>query len=281
MTDRSIVVHGHRGSRGTHPENILPSFQEAFAAGASFVELDVHLSKDGHVVVFHDFEISGKLCRDSSGELVRGKIPISELTLEQIQSYECGSAKLAAFPEQVLCPGARIPTLDELIRWKLSHAPQMSLNIEIKREKDAVPHRPSAEKLAQAVVGLIHQYDLARSTLVQSFDFSVVRAVRKLDSNLRLSCLFEEEADFAAETAENGAQVAAPFHQLVSEEKMEDCLEAGIEVLPWTVNEPEDWERLIDLGVRSIITDYPRKLAKFVAEMDVYGSSVTESIPTT
>jgi glycerophosphoryl diester phosphodiesterase len=265
VTEGSIVIHGHRGSRGTHPENTLPSFQEARDVGAAFVELDVHLSKDGHVVVFHDFEISGKLCKDASGEPVRGKIPLGELTLAQIKSYECGSTKLPGFPFQMACPGARIPTLEELIQWKLQEAPRMSLNIEIKREPEAKPYRPSAERLAESVVSLIHQYGIASSSLVQSFDHEVVRAARKLDSKLRLSCLFEEEADFARITVDNGAQVVAPYHRLLTEDHVEACLEAGLEVLPWTVNEPDDWERLMDMGVRSIITDYPRKLGEYVA----------------
>ncbi len=265
MTEGPIVIHGHRGSRGTHPENTIPSFREARDVGAAFVELDVHLSKDGHVVVFHDFEISGKLCRDSSGEPVKGKIPLGELTLAQIQSYECGSTRLGAFPFQQACPGERIPTLEEVIQWKLKEAPQMRLNVEIKRESESKPHRPSAELLAENVVSLLRKYELTGTSLVQSFDFDVVRAVRKLDSKLRLSCLFEEEADFARITVENDAQVVAPFHRLLNEANAEACLEAGLEILPWTVNEPDDWERLIDLGARSLITDYPRKLGEFAA----------------
>jgi glycerophosphoryl diester phosphodiesterase len=265
VTEGSIIIHGHRGSRGTHPENTLPSFQEARDVGAAFVELDVHLSKDGHVVVFHDFEISGKLCRDASGEPVRGKIPLGELTLQEIQSFECGSSRLPAFPFQQSCPGVRIPTLEEVILWKLQEAPRMSLNVEIKREHEDKPYRPSAEKLAESVVALLDQYQLSSSTLVQSFDFDVVRAARRLDPGLRLSCLFEEDADFARITTEMGAQVVAPFHRLLNEAHAEACLEAGLEILPWTVNDPDDWERLIDLGVRSLITDYPRKLGEFVA----------------
>lgn len=184
MTEGSIIIHGHRGSRGTHPENTIPSFQEARDVGASFVELDVHLSKDGHVVVFHDFEISGKLCRDSSGNPVQGKIPLGELTLAQIKSFECGSAKLPNFPSQQSCPGAQIPTLEELIQWKLKQAPKMELNVEIKREPESKPYRPSAELLAEKVVSLLSQYGLMSSTLIQSFDFEVVRAVRKLDDKL-------------------------------------------------------------------------------------------------
>lgn len=265
MTEGSIVIHGHRGSRGTHPENTLPSFQEARDIGAGFVELDVHLTKDGHVIVFHDFEISGKLCRDSSGEPVKGKLPIGELTLAQIKSFECGSMKLPNFPSQQACPGAQIPTLEELIQWKLKEAPQMNLNVEIKREHEPKPYRPSAELMAEKVVSVLSQYGLMKSSLIQSFDFEVVRAARKLDSSVRLSCLFEEEADFAQITIENDAQVIAPYHKLLTEAHAEACLDAGLEILPWTVNEPDDWERMIDLGVRSIITDYPRKLAEFVA----------------
>jgi glycerophosphoryl diester phosphodiesterase len=263
VTDTGIIIHGHRGSRGTHPENTLPSFEEARDAGAAFIELDVHLSKDGHAVVFHDFEISGKLCRDASGNPIADKIPVRELTLAELKSYDCGTNLLSAFPDQRACPGAKIPTLEEVIQWKLAQAPRLALNIEIKREKVAHAYRPAPELLAQGVIELLHRYELTRESLVQSFDFSVVRAARKLDSSVRLSCLFEEKADFAKMAMECDAQVAAPFHRLLDEENVARCQDAGLEVLPWTVNQPADWERLIGLGVTSIITDYPRKLVEF------------------
>ena len=267
-----VVVHGHRGSRGTHPENIIPSFAEARDVGCEFVELDVHLTKDDHVVVYHDPEISGKLCRDSAGKPVETPIAISELTLAQIKTYEVGSQLLTDFPEQKATPGCRIQTLEELIDWKLKDAPQMGLNIEIKRVKVSSGRTRSVEDLASAVASVLRKdYFIENhmgSTLVQSFDHDVVAAVRKLMPHVRLSCLFDQEvgkkADFAKIATAHHAQVAAVHYSLLDAENVKHCHDLGLEVLPWTANDPAEWTRLIGLGVQSIITDYPRKLKEFL-----------------
>jgi glycerophosphoryl diester phosphodiesterase len=254
----SIVVHGHRGSRGTNPENTLPSFIDAKNAGAEFVELDVHLSKDKQLIVFHDTMISERLCRDQHGQKVQTPVPVNSLTVAQLKTYDCGRAD------------AKILTLEELIQWKLNDAPKMRLNVEIKhevsadaREASAVAREASAAELANAVLKMLGQYDLTAGSLVQSFDFTVVRALRALDQKIRLSCLFEHAADFAKETLANQAQVAAIHYKLLNGENVRQCQEAGLEVLPWTVNEESEWQRMVDIGVRAIITDFPKRLKEF------------------
>jgi glycerophosphoryl diester phosphodiesterase len=257
---KKIIVHGHRGSRGTLPENVIPSFAEARDVGCGFIEFDIHLSKDGVPVVFHDIDLTAKLCMDAHGQVVKTPIALYELTLQEIKSYDVGSIKLPNFPEQVTLPApTRIPTLEEVMQWKIATAPHMNLNIEIKREEIVTVKTSSPEALASAVMKLLEKYDLVASSLVQSFDFSVVRAVRKLDSRVKLSCLFEKGADFARVAVENGAQVAALNYPLINAENVRACHAAGLEVLPWTVNEQKEWDRLVGLGITSIITDYPRK----------------------
>ena len=261
---KPIIVHGHRGSRGTTPENIISSFAEAYDCGCEFIEFDVHLSKDDCPVVFHDDEISGKLCRDSSGSPVSQPIALRSLTLKEIQSFEIGTLLLPTFPEQRSAPGGRIPSLQQLIEWKISSAPRMNLNLEIKRETVITPLVPSPDLLAQSVIKMLEKYKLVEKTLVQSFDLDVVSAVRRLNSQVKLSCLFEKEFDFASEVLNRKAQVAAIHFPLINNAVAASCIEAGVEVLPWTVNEAEEWRRLINLGIRSIITDYPKKLKNYL-----------------
>jgi glycerophosphoryl diester phosphodiesterase len=245
------------------PENVIPSFAEARDVGCGFIEFDVHLSKDGIPVVHHDIDITAKLARDASGQVVKTPIALYELTLQEIKSYDVGSILLPDFPEQKALPGpTRIPTLEEVMQWKIATAPHMELNIEIKREEIVTAKTSSPEALASAVMKLLEKYDLVSSSLVQSFDFSVVRAVRKLSPKVKLSCLFEKEADFARIAVENEAQVAALHYPLITADHVRACHQAGLEVLPWTVNDEKEWDRLVGLGITSIITDYPRKFAK-------------------
>jgi glycerophosphoryl diester phosphodiesterase len=260
---KKINIHGHRGSRGTLPENVIPSFAEARDVGCGFIEFDIHLSKDGIPVVHHDIDITAKLAKDAHGNVVRTPVCLNDLTLQEIKSYDVGSILLSNFPEQKALPGpTRIPTLEEVMQWKIATAPNMNLNIEIKRESIITPKTSSPEALASAVMKLLEMYNLVESSLVQSFDFAVVRAVRKLNSKVKLSCLFEKEADFARIAVENGAQVAALHFPLITEAHVQACHKAGLEVLPWTVNDEEVWDKLVAMGIKSIITDYPRKFSK-------------------
>lgn len=249
---RKVIIHGHRGSRGTHTENTIVSFADAASAGAEFVELDVHLSRDQELIVFHDFVISNRLCRDSVGRAIQTPLLVSSLSLAEIQAFQCGKGN------------AQIPSLRELIEWKCAHAPRLKLNVEIKNDLEHDPSGTQAEILARAVIDLLRRYQLMDESLVQSFDFRVVGALRKLDSNLKLSCLFEHPADFAREALQNHAQVAAIHYPLITKNVVLACHDLGIEVLPWTVNDEQEWTRLIDLGVRSIITDFPKKLRDFL-----------------
>ena len=258
----NLSIHGHRGSRGTHPENTIPSFLEAFEAGAEYVELDVHLSKDAHVIVYHDFQVTGSICTKQTGEPLSKPLWIEDLSLDEIKSFECGNIQNPRFPSQKTIASLQIPTLDELFRWKNIHAPTLKLNIEIKRDINL--SRRSSQELAVAVMKVIHK-NHGNESLVQSFDWSVVAAVRNIDEDIRLSCLFEEMDDFAEVTSAHGAQVAAPDFSLLNEHNIAECRSRNIQVLPWTVNQEKDWNHLIELGVNSIITDFPRKLKNFIS----------------
>jgi glycerophosphoryl diester phosphodiesterase len=146
----------------------------------------------------------------------------------------------------------------------------MGLNIEIKRVETKTGRLRSVEDMAAAVASVLRKdyfiENHMNSTLVQSFDHDVVSAMRKLMPHVRLSCLFEAEADFAKVATAHQAQVAAVHYPLLNAENVKRCQDAGLEVLPWTANDAAEWTRLISIGVRSIITDYPRKLKDFLTQ---------------
>ena len=106
-----IRVHGHRGARAIYPENTLPAFQYAIEQGADVLEMDLAVTKDNVVVVSHDPHINAEICTGPRP----GAIAIHELTLAELQQYDCGTLKNRRFPQQQPAPGARIPTLDEVL----------------------------------------------------------------------------------------------------------------------------------------------------------------------
>lgn len=265
-TDKTIKVHGHRGSRGTHPENTLPAFKEAVSAGADVLEMDLQLSKDNIPVVCHEPMISGRLCRYSNGTPVEKPIAIRTLTVSQIQSFDCGSIPREKFPEQRPIPNTMIPTLEEVLCWATRASSTIEFNIETKMTACSPSLIAPPELFVEKVVELLHKYRVIEQAILQSFDFRTLEQAKRLAPNLRLSCLFEREDNFCELTARLGGQIASPNFMLITSQRVMHCHEMGIQVVPWTVNAPGDWRSMIDCGVDAVITDYPRRLVEYLAK---------------
>ncbi len=264
-TTYTVSVHGHRGSRGTHPENTFPAFEEAVSAGAQVLELDLQLTADDVPVVTHDPDITARLCRYKDGRAVKQPIPIRSLKLKELEQFECGVMPQPRFPDQKNIAGLTIPTLDAFLSWWKTHAPNLELNIETKMSSDDPKWIPDPELFAQHVVNQFKKHGAIDKAILQSFDFRTLTAAKKLAPTLRLSCLFEQNRDFCEATAAASAQFASPYLGLVTPSEVAKCHAKKIQVVPWTANTEIEWKQLLDAKVDAIISDYPRKLLSFLA----------------
>ncbi len=255
-----IEVHGHRGARAVLPENTVPAFEHAIAAGADAIELDVVVTKDNVPVVSHDPVLDAAICTGPSGRAV-----VRQLTLAELREWDCGSKKNPAFPKQRPVPGARIPTLDEVL--SLAGRGGFRFNIETKVSPRWPEYAPAPEEFARLVLEAIRRHKLEPRVIMQSFDFRVLRAMRRLAPEIRLAALFEtDQRDFAAIAREAQAGIASPQHRLLTAEKVQAAHAAGILVVTWTANTPEEWDRLIAAQVDGIITDDPEALIRYLKE---------------
>ena len=259
-------IHGHRGSRGTHPENTFVSFQEAVQSGADWVELDLVLTQENIPVVSHDPSVSKDLCLDSQKKLPTKLLSIKTLSLDELKTFDCGSIPNPKFKEQVAAPGQKIPTLEEVLIWasKIRHQ-KIKLNIETKMTASKPNLEPSPQKFAVAIVSLLKKYNQIDNSVLQSFDFRTLRAAKMIEPKLKLSALFEKPDSICKTSKELGAYMASPNFSLVTPVLVQECHSMGIQVHPWTLNTESEWKRALSLGVDGIITDYPRKLKAFLA----------------
>jgi len=229
---KRIPVHGHRGARSILPENTLRGFQYALDIGADFIEMDVAVTKDGVLVVSHDPE------RLKDGE----QIVIREMTFERLRSWD-----------------NTIPTLDEVL------ALNGGFNIELKSFPSAPQYTPGPEEFARLTCEVIRRHDVASHCIVQSFDFRVLHAIGRIAPGLKRSALWEgTPRDFRDIASEAGTTMVSPHFRLTGAEEVERAHAAGIEVLTWTPNAPEEWSRLAAAGVDGIITDDPAGLIGFL-----------------
>jgi glycerophosphoryl diester phosphodiesterase len=299
----AVDLQGHRGTRGLAPENTLASFRKAIEIGVTTLETDLALTADD--VLVHDPRLSRALTRTGDGRwLADDSAPIRALTAAEVRAYDVGRLDPShpdakSWPEQVPADGERIPTLAELFALaRDARSPggrPVRFNIETKlTPTNAVP-TASAEEFARAVVREIRAAGMTERVTVQSFDWRTLRELKRIAPEIRTSCLTVEGRTL--DTVREDASGASPWHDGLKRSDHGGSLprtvqaagcaawaalwrnltpalvaEAhglGLAVFAWTVNEPSDIERALDLGVDAIITDYPDRARKVFARRGV------------
>lgn len=267
----ALEVQGHRGYRGLFPENTLPGFAAAIEAGVTTLELDLQVTQDGEIVIYHDFFLSENF--------LVNKTPICQLSLEEVKQFDCGSKGSSDFPEQKQIPNTRIPTLDELFTLleTLPHpnAKTVRLNLEIKRDPRHPEFTTKAESLTRKIVLKVQERGFTERVYYSSFDPKILSEIRNLDKNATLGLIFEEQGlaylekitfkdpiEMMLKVAKSvSATILSPHYTILTDpNKVKAWHEEGFLVIPWTVNTPNDWATCIEMGVDGMITDFPEGL---------------------
>ena len=254
----AIEVQGHRGARGIRPENTLAAFRYAIELGVDVLELDLVVTKDNHLVISHDPILNPEICLSPQGKKIAKDISVRSLTLKELQQYDCGSLKNPRFPKQVSSK-EKIPSFQELI----AIAPRAKFNIETKTEP-AAPHlTPDANEFAKLVVTILEKNNLVDRTVVQSFDFRTIKAVKSLNPKVKTAQLiYGTYLNYVDVAKSSGADIISPDVASIDLAAVEALHKNKIKVIPWTANEPAEWDYLISIGVDGIISDYPSELIK-------------------
>ncbi len=263
LAQARIEVQGHRGARAVRPENTLVGFKYALGAGVDVLELDLGVTSDDQLVVLHDPAVSPKRCT-TGGKKLPASIPVRSLTLAAIRAFDCGSLPHARFPRQERVPGAGIPTLAEVFALAKGH-PKVGFNIETKLVPGHPGAAPPPERFAELVVAAIRAAGVVERTTVQSFDQRTLQAVARLEPKIRRVLLVaENHIDHVAVAKAAQASIVSPNHRWIVKADVERMHAAGLKVVPWTINTPESWARLVEMGVDGIITDDPAALVAWL-----------------
>ena len=262
-----IAVHGHRGSRGTVPENTIPAFEAALMAEADVLEMDMGVTKDNVIVVSHEPNIVPERCLDAEGNKLKKAVPIRSLTLAEVKKYDCGTLVNPKFPQQLSVPGERIPTLDEVFAMVKASgsqaAPKVEFNIETKIFPAEPELSPSATDFARLVADAVIRNGMEKRVMVQSFDVRTLKEIKKIAPAIRTSQLtYEELVDIVPALKSAKADIWSPNYKWVTRESINEAHAAGIQVAPWTINTKKEWDMAIAAGVDAIITDYPEALVE-------------------
>lgn len=279
-------LQGHRGARGTAPENTLPGFAAALATGVSTLELDTGVTRDGVVVIHHDRRLNADVARGPDGQWIAAPGPLlRSLDYAQLQRYDVGrlrpgSEYAARFPEQAPVDGARIPRLAELFALvRKSGNEAVRFNIETKISPSAPAETLPPRAFALALVKEIRAAGMASRTTVQSFDWRTLRVVEEEAPEIATAYLTGRRRDGMSQPRavhEAGGKLWSPNYEELDSPALIEARKLGLQVVPWTVNEPGYIARFLDLGVDGIITDYPERVR---AELARRGMALPEPTP--
>ncbi len=256
-------LQGHRGARGHAPENTLPGFERALALGVDTLELDVGITRDGVVVIHHDRALNPDLARGPDGRWIAEPRPlIHALSFAELQRYDVGrirpdSEYARRFPHQTPLDGARIPRLAEL--FALAGA-TVRFNIETKISPEAPQDTLAPEPFARALIAEIRKAGVQQRCTVQSFDWRTLKVLEREAPGIATAYLTGSRNADPEKVHAAGGRIWSPDFSTLTAQNVAAAKRLGLKIIPWTVNERADIERVIKLGVDGIISDYPDRV---------------------
>jgi len=268
----SYDLQGHRGARGLMPENTIPAMIKALDLGATTLELDLAVTKDGEIIVSHEPYMNPLICLTPEGkEIPEGDRShnIYQMTFEEVKQYDSGSKYHAGFPQQVKFHVTK-PRLKDLFdvveKYVTDHdLPKPNYNIEIKSspEGDGVYH-PNPAEFSDKVYELIDANIEWDRVNIQSFDFRVLKYYHQKYPEVTLAMLITDASQSQIQLEELGFQpeIYSPYFVALKKDIVQDLKLKGMKVIPWTVNTTEQMQNLLDMGVDGIITDFPNLAPK-------------------
>jgi len=306
----------HRGGAGLNPENTPAAFRDAVARGCDGAELDVQLSRDGKVIVVHDYRLKPEICRDASGRWLTPPTPrVKDLALAELRAFDIGRADPAsdyarAHPMVRSVDGEHIPTLEEVIEIAKAAANPFRLFVELKTSFADPQSSADPKVLAEATLTPLSANDCLDRTVLVGFDWTGLLHAKTLEP--RAECWFTTlpQSWFSADDpppeddppsepvlqmlrywatsgtspwaaghdAVNyggsviravkaaGADGWFPFYRDATPDAVAGARRLGLKVGAWTVDDPANMRRLIDLGLDAICTDRPDVLTEISGE---------------
>ncbi len=261
---------GHRGCRGLMPENTIPAMINAIGLPITTLEMDVVITKDKQVILSHEPFFNHEITTKADGSFVSEKeeknLNIFKMTFAETQKFDVGLKPHPRFPQQQKIAVTK-PLLSEVFQaireaMMTRRRPMPLYNIETKTmpATDNIYH-PAPAEFIELLMRVIKDYGMEEFVVIQSFDFRTLQYLNKNYPTIKTAMLVEgsNKNSFRKQLKDIGftPTIYSPEHILVTQNLIEECHQQNIKIIPWTVNDKKEIDRLKALGVDGIITDYP------------------------
>lgn len=246
-----FILIAHRGASGYAPENTLPALRKAMELGANYLEIDVHQSNDGQIVVIHDSDID---------RTTNGSGSIKDMNINELKRFDAGSWFDPVFA------GTTIPTLQDVINIL---EPNVNLIVEVKGNSEDYPG------IEENIIRIVNQNNIGSQVILKSFSIDVLERFKTLAPEIRrlyvlvlhfsgLKFTIDKWISFT-DIYENpsGAQYFQVHRWFINRSLIEGAHANSIKIIAWNVNTVEEIEAMLQLGVDGIETDYPDRVLKY------------------
>jgi len=294
-----LDLQGHRGARGLAPENTLSAFKKALEIGVTTLELDIGITADDVPIVSHNPFLEPDFTRGPDGKWLADEDNIIySMDLKTLKTFDVGridpSTRYSSkYPEQVPADGQTIPTLLEVIELiKRMGNETVRLNIETKISPLKADMMADVKTFTNVLMALLGEQGFLDRVTIQSFDWRIVQEVQKRFPSVPTSYLSVKQSWYDTVSPDHsgrspwaagfklsdfdgslpkmikaaGGKMWSVYFKELTPELVAEAHALGIFVKVWTVNDTGDMERLIDMGVDGIITDYPNRLRKIMSD---------------
>lgn len=259
-----IMVIAHRGGALLRPENTMPALRHAAELGADVLEFDMMMTADDRIVVHHDAGINPDFCTPDPGAGVAPG-PVRGLGFAQIRQFDCGSGVRPSYAGArfVAVPGARIPSLDEVLRAFRDGDARFFAETKIPGGADIDP-----VKFAALLDAAVREHGLEDRLILQSFDFRTIDALHAINPRIR-TCLLgvpKLTRDYLGMLRSHHATCIVLGHADIDADGVRRLRKAGITVFSNVADTAEDWRRYRDLGMDALFTNDPEGAIAFLRQ---------------
>jgi len=249
---------GHRGCRGTYPENTIEGFKRAISYGADGIEWDIIVNKNNEIIISHEPYVDTTYCQPVNKGKGFTKQNLYEMSTDEIKLIDCGSKFYEKFPNQEKVIESK-PLLKDVERELLGY--EGIVLFEIKSESSLVTeYYPNPEKYADIIYNHVKDSPLKSNYIYMSFDPEILNELYTLMSKERYVLLEYKPLKCFSKLKESLNFTPHAFglnYKIITPKFVNKSHKENIEVFAWTVNEIETSNELIEIGVDAIITDYP------------------------
>jgi len=267
---KNFDKEGHRGCRGLMPENTIPSMLHALELGVTTLETDIVITKDKKLVLSHEPFFNHEISTKPDGTLVtegeERSLNIYQMNYAEVRKFDVGMRPHPRFPAQQKMAVYK-PLLSEMIDsvehfCQLNHLPLAQYNIETKTQPATDDqYHPKPAEFVELLVAVIMEKKIMDRVTIQSFDPRTLQYLHEHYPSFKTALLVEDfdKKPFALQLKELGfiPTVYSPSEILITPLLVKQCKDAGIGLLPWTVNSIERIRELKKMGVTGVISDFP------------------------